>query len=32
MEGQPINAVRLALKGRGLVDAVRHQVLEETMR
>jgi hypothetical protein len=31
-EGQPINAVRLALKGRGLVDAVRHQVLEETMR
>jgi hypothetical protein len=31
-EGQPVAAVRLALKSRSLVDAVRHQVAEEAMR
>ncbi|HSJ26128.1 MAG TPA: hypothetical protein VK929_15730 [Longimicrobiales bacterium] len=31
-EGRPIAAVRYAMKGRGLLDAIRHQVVEETIR
>lgn len=31
-EGRPINAVRYAMKGRSLLDAIRHQVVEETIR
>jgi hypothetical protein len=31
-QGRPIAAMRLALKGRSLVDAVRHQVAEERLR
>jgi hypothetical protein len=30
-EGRPIRAMRMALKSRSLVDAVRHQVAEEAM-
>jgi hypothetical protein len=30
-DGRPIRAMRLALKSRSLVDAVRHQVAEEAM-
>jgi hypothetical protein len=31
-EGRPLAALRSAMKARGLVDAVRHQVNEELMR
>jgi hypothetical protein len=31
-EGRPIQAMKLALKSRSLVDAVRHQVAEERLR